>query len=77
MASCWLMKDPTTITTYSYLEINMRVWLLVNVFFALYDDKKSTFAISSEIPSYFFPGQCQSTGNPGKKHCNLWTAQEK
>ena len=46
-------------------------------FFALYDDQKSTFAISSEIPSYFFPGQCQSTGNPGKKHCNLWTAQEK
>ena len=72
MASCWLMKIPTTITTYSYLEIKMR-----ECFFALYDDQKSTFAISSEIPSYFFPGQCQSTGNPGKKHCNLWTAQEK
>ena len=43
----------------------------------MYDDQKSTFAISSEIPGYFFPGQCQSTGNPGKKHCNLWTAQEK
>ena len=32
MASCWLMKNPTTITTYSYVEIKMRVWLLVIVF---------------------------------------------
>ena len=37
---------------------------------------KRVFAISSEIPSLFFPGQCQSTGNPWKKHCNLWTAKK-
>ena len=47
MASCWLIKNPTT---KGYLEIKMRVWL-GECFCAKYDDQKSIFAISSEIPS--------------------------
>ena len=35
MASCWLMKNPTTITTYSYLEINESL-AISECFFLLY-----------------------------------------